>query len=403
MDGQPHPAITVLRRTQGRSGLRANPAKDRAFRLPCRSSEDIIGADDSLDASWRAREVPTLVHTDLAAATTPVATRKRVFSGIQPSGDSHIGNYLGAIRNWVDQQAQYDNVFCIVNLHALTLPTIPEQLVDNSISMTNVLLAAGITPERSILFLQSDVREHSELCWLLGSVCTYGELSRMTQFKDKSSGKGEESISSALFYYPVLQAADILLYDTHLVPVGEDQKQHIELARDIAQRFNYRYDGGLVVPQPDIKESGARIMSLDDPTRKMSKSVGGPNSCIFLVDDADTIRKKVKRAVTDSGSVVEATPDKPALTNLLTIYSLFSGEPIDEIVRRYDGKGYGAFKSDLAEVVVTALAPIQARLTELNADPDVARGVLRDGADRARETAARTMERVRSRMGLVLG
>lgn len=336
------------------------------------------------------------------SAAAPVATRKRVFSGIQPSGDSHIGNYLGAIRNWVVQQEQYDNVFCIVNLHALTLPTVPAQLIDNTISMTNVLLASGIDPEKSILFLQSDVREHSELCWLLGSVATFGELSRMTQFKDKTSGKGDESISSALFYYPVLQAADILLYDTDLVPVGEDQKQHIELARDIAQRFNHRYDGGLVVPQPDIKKEGARIMSLDDPSRKMSKSVGGPNSCIYLGDDAATITKKIKRAVTDSGSTVEATPDKPALVNLITIYSLFSGETIETIVGRYEGKGYGAFKTDLAEVVVTGLAPIQERLQELNANPDIARGVLADGADRAREMATRTMERVRDRMGIVL-
>jgi tryptophanyl-tRNA synthetase len=333
---------------------------------------------------------------------SPVATRKRVFSGIQPSGDSHIGNYLGAIRNWVVQQEQYDNVFCIVNLHALTLPTIPEQLIENSIGMTNVLLAAGIEPANSILFLQSDVREHSELCWLLASVCTYGELSRMTQFKDKTSGKGDESISSSLFFYPILQAADILLYDTDLVPVGDDQKQHIELARDIAQRFNGRYDGGLVVPQPDIKKDGARIMSLDDPTRKMSKSVGGPNSCIYLVDDADTITRKIKRAVTDSGSTVEATPDKPALTNLLTIYSLFSGESIETIVQRYEGKGYGAFKSELAEVVVNGLAPIQQRLVDLNGDPSYARNVLSEGADRARETAVRTMERVRGRMGIVI-
>ena len=367
-----------------------------------RAPAAIIAVDVSSDAPVRAREVPTVAQSDTTTATVPVATRKRVFSGIQPSGDSHIGNYLGAIRNWVVQQEQYDNVFCIVNLHALTLPTIPDQLVDNSIAMTNVLLAAGIDPEKSILFLQSDVREHSELCWLLGSVCTFGELSRMTQFKDKTSGKGEESISSALFFYPVLQAADILLYDTDLVPVGEDQKQHIELARDIAQRFNGRYDGGLVVPQPDIKASGARIMALDDPTRKMSKSVGGPNSCIFLVDDADTITRKIKRAVTDSGSTVEATPDKPALTNLISIYSLFSGDPVETIVERYEGKGYGAFKTDLAEVVVNGLGPIQQRLVELNANPDIARGVLSNGADRARETAISTMERVRERMGLVV-
>jgi tryptophanyl-tRNA synthetase len=341
------------------------------------------------------------VQEQLTTRASISTARKRVFSGIQPSGDSHIGNYLGAIRNWVLQQEQYDNVFCIVNLHALTLPTTRDGLIQNSISMANVLLASGIDPAKSVLFLQSDVHQHTELCWLLGSVATFGELRRMTQFKDKA-GTNDEMVSSALFYYPVLMAADILLYDTDLVPVGDDQKQHIELARDVAQRFNGRYEGGLVVPQPDIKAEGARIMSLDDPTRKMSKSVGGPNSCIFLTDEPSVIARKIKRAVTDSGSVVEATPDKPALRNLLTIYSLFSGEPIPEIEKRYEGKGYGAFKSDLAEVVVEALGPIQRRLTELNADPSIALAVLNDGAARAREVAERTMVRVRERMGLIL-
>jgi len=341
------------------------------------------------------------VQNQLATESAVTTTRKRVFSGIQPSGDSHIGNYLGAIRNWVLQQEQYDNVFCIVNLHALTLPTTRDGLIQNSISMANVLLASGIDPERSILFLQSDVHQHTELCWLLGSVATFGELRRMTQFKDKA-GTNDEMVSSALFYYPVLMAADILLYDTDLVPVGDDQKQHIELARDVAQRFNGRYDGGLVVPQPDIKAEGARIMSLDDPLKKMSKSVGGPNSCIFLTDEPSVIARKIKRAVTDSGSVVEAAPDKPALRNLLTIYSLFSGESIPQIEERYVGKGYGAFKSDLAEVVIAALSPIQQRLTELNADPRIAIAVLERGADQARAVAERTMVRVRDRMGLIL-
>ncbi len=341
------------------------------------------------------------VQNQLATQATTTTARKRVFSGIQPSGESHIGNYLGAIRNWVLQQEQYDNVFCIVNLHALTLPTTREGMIDNSINMANVLLASGIDPQRSILFLQSDVHQHTELCWLLGSVATFGELRRMTQFKDKA--ERQDFISAGLFTYPVLQAADILLYNPDLVPVGDDQKQHIELARDVAQRFNGRYDGGLVVPQPDIKAEGARIMSLDDPTKKMSKSVGGPNSCIFLTDEPSAIAKKIKRAVTDSGSVVEAAPDKPALRNLLTIYSLFSGESIPEIEQRYEGKGYGAFKSDLAEVVIAALSPIQQRLAELNADPDIARSVLENGAEQAREVAERTMVRVRDRMGLILG
>ena len=216
----------------------------------------------------------------------------------------------------------------------------------NILSLANVLLASGLDPAQSIIFVQSDVREHAELCWLLGSVTQYGELRRMTQFKDKAGGT-EERVSAALLFYPVLQAADILLYDTNRVPVGEDQKQHIELTRDIGARFNARYGETFVLPEPDIKTAGARVMSLEDPTRKMSKSDTNPNAAIALTDDADTIRRKIRRAVTDSGSEVLAAPDKPALTNLLTIYSLLSGEPIPAIETRYAGKGYGAFKSDL--------------------------------------------------------
>ena len=335
--------------------------------------------------------------------TSQTTARKRVFSGIQPSGHLHIGNYLGAIRNWVGQQAYYDNVFCIVNLHAITLPTTRDGLMANTINMANTLLASGIDPAQSVLFVQGDVREHTELCWLLGSVTQYGELRRMTQFKDKSTGKDDEAISSALFYYPVLQAADILLYDTDLVPVGEDQRQHIELARDVAERFNGRYGESLVVPHPDIKAEGARIMSLDDPTKKMSKSAGSANSYVALMDEPDLIVKKIKRAQTDSGSEVTAGADKPALTNLLTIYSLFSNEPVAAIEERYAGKGYGAFKNDLAEIVVGALEPIQKRMKELEANPEIAEGVLRDGAQRARTVAERTIARVRDRMGMDLG
>src|SRR5215211_219259 len=250
--------------------------------------------------------------------------RLRVFSGIQPSGTSHIGNYLGAIRNWVQQQELYDNIFCIVNLHAITLPTTRDSLLQNTLNMVNTLIASGIDPKQSILFVQSDVPEHAELSWILSSVTQFGELRRMTQFKDKTKGQ-DEAVSAALFTYPILQAADILAYDTHLVPVGEDQKQHIELARDIAQRFNARYGETFVVPQPDIKAEGARIMALDDPTKKMSKSSDSPGSYIALTDDADTIRRKIRRAVTDSGSEVVGGPDKPALNNLISIYALFSG------------------------------------------------------------------------------
>ncbi|MBW3632043.1 MAG: tryptophan--tRNA ligase [Chloroflexi bacterium] len=328
-------------------------------------------------------------------------TRQRVFSGIQPSGNFHLGNYLGAIRNWVDQQAAFDNIFCIVNLHALSQATTRETLRDNTLNLANVLLAAGLDPSQSIIFVQSDVREHAELCWLLSSVTQFGELRRMTQFKDKAGSK-DEQVSAALLFYPVLQAADILLYDTNLVPVGEDQKQHIELTRDIAARFNMRYGETFVLPQPDIKATGARVMSLEDPTKKMSKSDANPNASIALTDDPDTIRRKIRRAVTDSGSDVVAAPDKPALTNLLTIYSLLSEEPISIIEARYAGKGYGAFKSDLADVVVSSLSSIQARLAELNQHPEIARSVLVDGAERARARAVAKMIQVRDSMGLGL-
>ena len=324
--------------------------------------------------------------------------RHRVFSGIQPSGVSHIGNYLGAIRNWVHQQELYDNVFCIVNLHALTLPTTRDSLRANTLTMANTLLAAGLDPERSVLFVQSDVREHSECSWVLQSVTQFGELRRMTHFKDKSGGQ-EEGVSAALFTYPVLQAADILLYDADRVPVGEDQRQHIEITRDIAVRFNARYGETFVLPQPDIKTEGARVMGLDDASKKMSKSSSNAASYIALTDDAATITKKIKRATTDSTGEVRAGADKPELTNLLTIYSLFSGKPIAELEAAYEGRGYGAFKTDLAETIVTAIQPIQKRLVELEADPDYVISVLRDGADKARVRASAKMKLVRDRVG----
>jgi tryptophanyl-tRNA synthetase len=327
--------------------------------------------------------------------------RQRVFSGIQPSGVSHIGNYLGAIRNWVNQQKQYDNVFCIVNLHALTLPTTRESLLDNTVTMANSLLAAGIDPEQSILFVQSDVREHAEATWVLDSVTQFGELRRMTQFKDKSGGQ-DEAVSAALFGYPVLQAADILLYDTDLVPVGEDQRQHIELTRDIAIRFNQRYGETFVVPKPDIKPEGARIMALDDPLKKMSKSSSSTASYVAFTDDADTIAKKIRRAVTDSIGTVKFDNERPGISNLLTIYSLLSGRSIVDLELAYDGKGYGAFKNDLAEIVIDALAPIQQRFVELERDPRIALGVLANGAERARGFAGPKMAEIRERVGLDL-
>jgi tryptophanyl-tRNA synthetase len=330
-----------------------------------------------------------------------VGTRPRVLSGIQPSGTSHIGNYLGAIRNWVQQQELYDNLFCIVDLHAITLPTTRDSLLANTLNMANTLLAAGIDPKKSILFVQSDVPEHAELSWILSSVTQFGELRRMTQFKDKTKGQ-DEAVSAALFTYPILQAADILIYDADLVPVGEDQKQHIELARDVAQRFNARYGETFVVPRHDIKAEGARIMALDDPTKKMSKSSESPGNFIALTDDPDTIRRKVRRAVTDSGSEVIGGPDKPALTNLISIYSLFGGITPAEVEERYVGKGYGAFKQDLAEIIVEAIEPIQRMLVDLEQNPEIALGVLEEGAEKAGDIARRKMVEVRDRVGLTL-
>jgi tryptophanyl-tRNA synthetase len=330
--------------------------------------------------------------------TTP-ETKLRVFSGIQPSGNFHLGNYLGAIRNWVIQQDIYDNIFCIVDLHALSLPTTRDSMQANIRNLANVILAAGIDPEKAVLFVQSDVREHSELCWLLNSVTQFGELRRMTQFKDKSGGQ-DEAVSAALFDYPVLQVADIILYDTHLVPVGEDQKQHIELARDVASRFNQRYGETFVVPQPDIKPEGARIMALDDPFKKMSKSSPNPGSYIALSDDPDTIRRKIKRAVTDSGSEIVSTPEKPALANLISIFALLTNDTPAGVEDRFVGKGYGAFKTELGDVLVDAIKPIQERLVELEGSPDVVDGILNRGAAQARALASAKMDQVRDRMGL---
>ena len=344
---------------------------------------------------------PTLLPTAAPRAQSlPLRTGlPRVFSGIQPSGNFHLGNYLGAIRNWVRQLDLYDNIFCIVDLHALSLSTTPEGMQTNIRNLANILVASGVDPGKAILFVQSDVREHAELCWMLNSVTQFGELRRMTQFKDKAAGN-DESVSAALFDYPVLQAADIILYDTDLVPVGEDQKQHIELTRDIVTRFNQRYGPVFTEPKADIKQTGARIMALDDPTRKMSKSAANPNSYIALSDEPDTIRRKIRRAVTDSGSEIVVQPEKPALSNLVSIYALLVDLQPEQGQDRFAGKGYGAFKSELAEVVVNAIQPIQERLAELHAAPHIVESIMAEGAMRARAIASAKMETVRASMGL---
>ncbi len=334
-----------------------------------------------------------------ATAATATERRRRVFSGIQPTGNFHLGNYLGAIRNWVRQQDLYDNRFCVVDLHSIYQPTTREGMRENIRSLASVIIAAGIDPAASTLFVQSDVHAHSELAWILQSVTQFGELRRMTQFKDKGGGS-DEAVNAAIFNYPILMAADILLYDTDFVPVGDDQKQHLELARDVATRFNQRFGETFVVPSPDIKADGARIMSLDDPTKKMSKSSANVNSYIALSDSPDLIRKKVKRAVTDSGTEIVVDPEKPALSNLISIYAVLEDITPAEAQERFVGKGYGAFKGELADVIVAALEPIQQRLAELEANPDFIHGVLREGANKASEYANATTARVKDRMGL---
>lgn len=320
---------------------------------------------------------------------------------MQPSGSLHLGNYLGALRNWVRMQETHDCIYCVVDLHAITVRQERSELRRATLDLANLFLAGGVDPQHSIVFVQSHVAAHSELAWILNTITYMGELRRMTQFKDKTGGGESESIGVGLFDYPVLMAADILLYRADEVPVGEDQKQHVELTRDLAERFNNSFGNALVVPQPVIGKVGARVMSLDDPRKKMSKSAGSANSYIALTDPPDVIRRKIRRAVTDSGTEVVAGPDKPALTNLLGIYSVLSDEPVDALVARYQGKGYAEFKTDLAEVVVAALAPVQERIHELEADKSYTLAVLSDGAERAEAVAARTLAKVRERIGLV--
>ncbi|HHH12464.1 MAG TPA: tryptophan--tRNA ligase, partial [Candidatus Moranbacteria bacterium] len=298
--------------------------------------------------------------------------KKIVFSGVQPTGDFHIGNYLGALLNWVDLQEREDmeTIFCVVDLHAVTVAQDRAVLRENIKKITRIYLAAGIDPDKSLIFVQSDVPAHSELCWLLNTIARMGEMEKMTQFKDKSRKEGADRAGVGLFDYPVLMAADILLYDTDLVPVGEDQVQHVELTRKLARRFNRRFGQTFVVPRVMVRKEAARIMGLDDPTRKMSKSAPSAYNRIALSDDAETVRRKIRKAVTDSGNEIVYSDDKPALKNLINIYHLLSGREIEQIVRDYAGKGYGDFKKDLAEVLVDFLTPLQERMSSFS-DEDV--------------------------------
>jgi tryptophanyl-tRNA synthetase len=335
------------------------------------------------------------------ADTAKPVRRLRVFSVIQPSGALHLGNYLGAIRNFVAMQETRDCVYCVVDLHALTARQERAELRRNTLDLANTYLAAGIDPERSIVIVQSHVPQHSELAWILNTITYMGELRRMTQFKDKTAGEEGESVGVGIFDYPVLMAADILLYRTDEVPVGEDQKQHVELTRDLAERFNNAFGKTFVVPEPVMRAEAARVMGLDDPTRKMSKSASSEYNYIALMDGPDVIRRKIRRAVTDSGTEVRPGPDKPALTNLLTIFCAFSGENVETIADRYASRGYADFKNDLGELVVEALTPFQARMRELEADPSYTLDVLKTGALRAESIAEKTLAKVRERVGLV--
>jgi tryptophanyl-tRNA synthetase len=332
-----------------------------------------------------------------------MSTRPRAFSGIQPTADSfHLGNYLGALRQWVALQDTHDAVYCVVDLHAITVPQDPAQLRQRTRVAAAQLFAAGLDPERCVVFVQSHVPQHPELAWVLGCLTGFGELSRMTQFKDKSAKGGAQSSSLGLFSYPVLQAADILLYQTDQVPVGEDQRQHLELSRDLAIRFNHRYGGTFTVPSAYILGGVAKITDLQEPTAKMSKSSSSPAGIIDVLDEPDAIRKKIARAVTDAeGSIRADEASKPGVTNLLRIYAALSGADIPELESRYAGAGYGQFKKDLAEVVVGALAPIRERTEKMLADEAELDRLLALGAARARPIAQRTVRTVMDRVGFL--
>ena len=325
--------------------------------------------------------------------------KKRVFSGIKSSGEIHIGNYLGAIRNWVKMQDDYNNIFCVVDLHTVTIQQEPKILKRRIRELAGMLIACGIDPAKSTLFIQSHVHEHSELAWLLNCSIPIGWMQRMTQFKDKSA-KNKESVSVGLFDYPALMAADILLYDSDAVPVGDDQKQHVELTRDAAQRFNSLYGKTFVVPEPIIPKIGARIMGLDDPLQKMSKSEDGRGQAIEMLEAPDSIVKKIKRATTDSLRTLVFDEKRPAIYNLMVIYELFSGKERSEIEEHFSTKGYGDFKKELAEVVVEGLRPIRERYNELTANPEELDKILADGVANAKPIASRTLARAKKRMGL---
>jgi tryptophanyl-tRNA synthetase len=324
----------------------------------------------------------------------------RIFSGIQPTGEKTLGNYSGAFRQYVVTQERGDAFFCIVDLHSITVEYDPDDLHESTLALAAMLFATGLDPERSTVFVQSHVETHAQAAWLLNAVTSFGELRRMTQFKEKS--EQHEFVTSGLFEYPVLQAADILLYRTDLVPVGDDQRQHLELARDIAERFNRRFGELFVLPRSEIPEVGGRIMDLQEPENRMSTTRGTPQGTVRMLDEPDVIRKKFKTAVTDSGTEVRHDREqKPGITNLLEIMSVATGDPIPELEARYDGSGYGQFKEDVGEAVVKLFVPIQERYQELREDEGKLRALLAQGAEKARAESAPMLEQMYERMGFV--
>jgi tryptophanyl-tRNA synthetase len=322
----------------------------------------------------------------------------RIFSGIQPSGEAHIGNYSGGFRQYAETQERGEAFFCIVDLHTITLTHDPAALREGTLDIAALLFATGLDPDRSTVFVQSHVTAHAEAAWLLSSVTSYGQLGRMTHFKEKAAE--EDFISAALFTYPVLMAGDILLYQTDIVPIGDDQRQHLELARDVAQRFNHRYGETFILPEGVFPKTGARVMNLQEPEVKMSKSRGSQQGTVLLMDPADVIRKKFKSAVTDSGTEVRHDPEeKPGVSNLIEIMSVATGESISDIESRYDGSGYGQFKADVADAVVALVDPIAKRYEELRADPAELQRLLALGAEKARASSAPTLALMYERMG----
>ncbi len=320
----------------------------------------------------------------------------RVFSGIQPTGAKHLGNYAGGFRQYAATQSE-ESFFCIVDLHSITVEYDPADLRERTLDLLAILIATGLDPERTTIFAQSHVTAHAEAAWLLSAVASYGQLGRMTQFKDKTEQR--EFVSAGLFSYPVLMAGDILLYQTEIVPVGVDQRQHVELTRDIAERFNSRYGETFTVPRGVYPETGAKVMDLQEPDKKMSTTGGTEQGTVYMLDDADTIRRKFKTAVTDSGSEIVHAPDKPGISNLIEVMTVATGESIAAIQDRYDGQGYGTFKTEVADSVIALLEPFQQRFRELRGDPGELRRVLELGAEKARQASAPTLETIYDRMG----